>query len=271
MPRDLESERATLEGMEPLTKDHPQEPAQAGENDSAMDDDPPPLYVRSHSMSDAYKKLQDLHPYSLLLNIDDVDDVDWLEHAAFDSNEAASREKLEYRLTVCGELCTGIFTSAYATASEKLGDLLRSRNFPSVDSADSDRKKVLLGHIVATKANTRLVTDAAMTVPDDWRTNYQISPGVGHDEDGETICLHSLAIHPDFHGRGLGRVLLLGWSQRMRDSGCAKRIALICRERLIPFYEKHGFTVAGPSSCQFGGGCWYDMVLEFDRMPKEDI
>lgn len=104
MPRDLESERATLEGMEPLTKDHPQEPAQAGENDSAMDDDPPPLYVRSHSMSDAYKKLQDLHPYSLLLNIDDVDDVDWLEHAAFDSNEAASREKVGTEPALCSSI-----------------------------------------------------------------------------------------------------------------------------------------------------------------------
>ena len=77
--------------MEPLTKDP--EPA-AALSDSVLDDDPPPLYVRSHSMSDAYKKLQDLHPYSLLLNIDDVDDVDWLEHAAFDSHEAASREKV---------------------------------------------------------------------------------------------------------------------------------------------------------------------------------
>jgi GNAT superfamily N-acetyltransferase len=179
--------------------------------------------------------------------------------------------QLEYRLTVCGELCTGIFTSAYATASEKLGDLLKSRSFPSVDSSDADRKKVLLGHIVATKAKARLVTDDAMAVPADWRNNYQISPAVGHDEEGDTICLHSLAVHPDFQGRGLGRILLLGWCQRMRDSGSAKRIALICRERFIPFYEKHGFAVAGPSACQYGGGNWHDMVLDFESMPKEDI
>jgi hypothetical protein len=92
MPRDLESERATLEGMEPLTKDPEHASSELG--DSALDYDPPPLYVRSHGMSDAYKKLQDLHPYSLLLNIEDVDDVDWLEHAAFDPIEAASREKV---------------------------------------------------------------------------------------------------------------------------------------------------------------------------------
>lgn len=35
-----------------------------------------------------------VHPLVQLLNIDDVDDCDWLEHAAFDPIEAASREKV---------------------------------------------------------------------------------------------------------------------------------------------------------------------------------
>ncbi|KAF2201869.1 acyl-CoA N-acyltransferase [Delitschia confertaspora ATCC 74209] len=321
MPRDLESMRSSLEGMEPLTKD-----PEAGNST----DDPPPLYVPTLQVSDEYKKLQDLHPYSSLLNMEDVGECDWLENTAFEPHEAASREKrlnthpcpphvslrfflaisklsiptactpsphflcililgsmwspqhlkpcgskssdmpqLEYRLTVAGDLASGLYTSAYATTEGPLGELVRSRSFPSVDSSDSDRKKVLLGHIVATKHHSRLVTDDAMAVPSDWRSNYQISPPVGHDEAGETVCLHSLAVHPDFHGRGLGRVLLRGWCQRMRDADCSKRIALICRERLIPFYEKAGFLKVGPSPCQFGGGGWFDMVLEFNQMPKD--
>ena len=39
-------------------------------------------------------KMKDLRPYCLLLNETDLDDCDWLEHAAFDPNEAASREKV---------------------------------------------------------------------------------------------------------------------------------------------------------------------------------
>ena len=35
-----------------------------------------------------------VRPYASLLNIDDLDDCDWLEHAAFDPVEAASREKV---------------------------------------------------------------------------------------------------------------------------------------------------------------------------------
>ena len=122
---------------------------------------------------------------------------------------------------------------------------------------------MLLGHIIATKHRAPTVTDASMDFPTDWRERYQISPATGHDEDGGTVCLHSLAVHPEFHGKGLGRVLLLSWVQRIRDSGVASRVALICRKRLVPWYEKAGFKEVGPSKCQYGGGGWVDMVLEF--------
>ncbi len=39
-------------------------------------------------------KQMGVRPYASLLNIDDLDDCDWLEHAAFDPVEAASREKV---------------------------------------------------------------------------------------------------------------------------------------------------------------------------------
>lgn len=111
-----------------------------------------------------------------------------------------------------------------------------------------------------------------MDYPRDWRTNYQLSPssGTGHDEDGETVCLHSLCVHPEFQDLGLGRVLLVSWCQRIKDSRTAKRIALICRERYIPFYENAGFRKVGESKCQYGGGGWYDMVMEFSETGFED-
>lgn len=104
-----------------------------------------------------------------------------------------------------------------------------------------------------------------MDYPKDWREHYQLVPatGVGHNEDGETVCLHSLCVHPNFQDKGLGRVLLVGWTQRIRESGVAKRIALICRERFVAWYEKAGFKKVGESKCQYGGGGWFDMVLEF--------
>ncbi|EOA83960.1 uncharacterized protein SETTUDRAFT_164303 [Exserohilum turcica Et28A] len=209
-------------------------------------------------------KQMGVRPYSSLLNIDDLDDCDWLEHAAFDAIEAATREKLDYRLRTCGELCSGLFSSAYPTTCGPLGELLKTRAFPSIFSHDSDRKRILLAHIISTKAASPLVTDDAMDYPKDWKSNYQLTPPVGHNEDGRTVCLHSLCVHPKFARKGLGSILLKSYCQRIKDSGVASRIALICRDHYIPFYERAGFKKIGPSKCQYGGGNWFDMVLDFE-------
>ncbi|OAG01405.1 acyl-CoA N-acyltransferase [Paraphaeosphaeria sporulosa] len=287
MPRDLLADKKTLEGMPPLSK----EPAA----DSPEDPHPmPSLYqVPTSFVEDRFKRMTDLHPFASLLNQDDLDDCDWLEHAAFDESEAASREKvgpvfaphstsstspwliylqIAYRLTVCGELCSGLFSSAYPTVSGPLSKIIKARKeFPSVDSADSDRKRILMGHIIATKfKGSNVVTDDAMAYPSDWKTNYQLTPSTGHNEDGDTICLHSLCVHPDLNGKGLGGVLLRSWTQRMKDAGLGKRVALICRERFVKFYESAGFEKVGASACQYGGGGWIDMVMEFDAVNYDD-
>jgi GNAT superfamily N-acetyltransferase len=70
-------------------------------------------------------------------------------------------------------------------------------------------------------------------------------------------------VHPDFQKRGLGKVLLKSYVQRIKDSGVAKRVALICRDRYIPFYAKAGFTNVGKS--KYGGGGWVDMVLDLEE------
>jgi GNAT superfamily N-acetyltransferase len=179
-------------------------------------------------------------------------------------DHSTNHPQLEYRLRTCGELCSGLFTSAYVTTDGPTGEILKTRTFPSIDSSDTDRKRILLGHIVATKSSSRVVTDEAMDFPKDWKTKYQLTPSIGHNEDGETVCIHSLCVHPNFAGKGLGQILLKSYVQRIKDSGVAKRIALICRDHLVGYYEKAGFSKVGPSKCQFGGGNWVDMLLDFE-------
>lgn len=178
--------------------------------------------------------------------------------------------QLEYRLRTCGELCSGIFTSGYPTTSGPVGEILKTRKFPSIDSHNTDRKRILLGHIISTKSSARLVTDEAMDYPKDWKIKYQLSPSTGHNEDGDTICIHSLCVHPDFQRKGFGQILLKAYVQRIKDSGIAKRISLICRDRFVGYYEKAGFSKIGPSKCQYGGGNWVDMVLEFESEWEDD-
>ena len=98
-----------MEAMPPLSKESAASPndhdnrsgranaagAGAEQPPSPVFDDPTPLYrLPTMMLDDRFKKLKDLHPYSLLLSQSDVDECDWLEHAAFDPIEAATREKV---------------------------------------------------------------------------------------------------------------------------------------------------------------------------------
>lgn len=58
----------------------------------------------------------------------------------------------------------------------------------------------------------------------------------GHIED--------VAIHPDYHGRGIGLKLVEHLLLMARSNGCYK-VILDCDEETAPFYEKAGFYVNG--------------------------
>lgn len=106
-----------------------------------------------------------------------------------------------------------------------------------------------------------------MSLPDDWKSKRSSLPQpgedepLGHQEQGRTIALHSLAVAVKHQRKGLGSVLLNAYISRIKDSKIADRIALLAHDHLIAFYEGLGFTNMGPSACQFGGGGWHNMVV----------
>ena len=125
------------------------------------------------------------------------------------------------------------------------------------DSYEADNKQTLIGMIVATKTSSTVITDDAMENPPNPR-----EPGDkrGHHEGGRTICIHSFGILPAYQGRGLGRVLLKSYQQRMEGSGIADRIALLSHDNLVNMYTNMGFSKKGQSDAKFGGGGWTDLV-----------
>lgn len=83
-----------------------------------------------------------------------------------------------------------------------------------------------------------------------------------HDDDGESLCIHSLVIDRAYRGQGFGRSVLLAYVEEYRQAVLEgslplKRILLICRERLIPFYESVGFHNLGQSSVVMGDKPWF--------------
>ncbi|SMQ51004.1 unnamed protein product [Zymoseptoria tritici ST99CH_3D7] len=250
MPRDLsalakESNIETLPtSRKPTANDDAYEEPMSADDESQMIDE---LSERHNS------KLDELHPYTQTLSTADVESCVLLENAAFPPNERASREKFQYRLKNCGELSLGIFTS------QETSDAVTAETAAPVYSGAPERKAVLLGHILATKSTNTTVTDGDMAVPSD-------TPDAqgGHNHEGRTICIHSIAVLPEYQRRGLGSTLLKAYLQRMDSHGVADRVALIAHDHLIPYYEKFGFVNQGESKAQFGGGGWFDMVLEFE-------
>jgi len=89
---------------------------------------------------------------------------------------------------------------------------------------------VLIGHVVAAKTNDELATDKSMDYPRDWDAEKPGKTDVGHQEAGRTIVLHSVAILPQFQGRGLGRTLMQAYMQQMNGAGIADRLALLAHD-----------------------------------------
>ncbi|KAI1614991.1 arylalkylamine N-acetyltransferase [Exophiala viscosa] len=195
-----------------------------------------------------------LHPENQVLSVANVDECFSLETEAFPPEERASREKFQYRLTRCPELSLGLFTQPTKAESEK--------------SSNAGKRK-LMAHIVATRSPAPGVTEESMALPADWETSRSSLPSstdeepLGHQEIGGTVCVHSLAVAPEFQKMGLGTVLAKSYISRIKDSKCAERIALLAHDHLVPFYTALGFENMGPSSVTSCGGGWNNMVLVF--------
>ena len=89
---------------------------------------------------------------------------------------------------------------------------------------------VLLGHVIATKTTTPVTTDASMAFPSDWKSEHPSPSHLGHQEEGRTIVMHSVAVAPQVQGRGLGMVLVLSYIQHMNGAGIADRLVLIAHD-----------------------------------------
>lgn len=66
-----------------------------------------------------------------------------------------------------------------------------------------------------------------MDYPKDWESVKKDVSEEGHHEDGRTICVHSLAVLPEFQGSGIGRTIMMAYMQQMNGAGIADRLALI--------------------------------------------
>ncbi|EPE03414.1 gnat family [Ophiostoma piceae UAMH 11346] len=194
------------------------------------------------------------------LTVADRDSCVTVENSAFaNPDHRATPEKFSYRLTVCPELCMGVFVRDGESSSE-----------------------TLVGHIVSTRLKTHVIIDDDMDVPPSWQDSLAAAPAsatfvadVGHQPNGTTVGVHSLGVVPSAQGKGLGTKLMTAYLEHMAQLSAAAAaspsgsgrtkvsgVALICQDYLIKYYEKFGYKSHGPSKAHFGGGGWTDMVYD---------
>lgn len=188
------------------------------------------------------------------LTYHDLDKVIALEEKAFPPNERGTREKLEYRLKICPELCAGVVMREFEWPLEDESEYDRTVDDMNIVVAKRHTLKSerLVGHIIATKTNTKCVTDESMGIG-------------GHVEDGDTIAIHSLVVDPEFQGKHIGHIMLKDYVQKFFALCNAERISLLAHQDIgRGYYAKHGFKDEGISKCEFGGVKWHDFILPFD-------
>ncbi|RSL75832.1 hypothetical protein CEP51_010516 [Fusarium floridanum] len=195
--------------------------------------------------------------YIRQLNINDLERSLVVETAAFPPAEAATREKIEYRLTVCPELCIGLFLRA----GEEL-PAQAPQNIPIITEGASD-DDVLIGHVISTMSTNKPVRDEDMACPPEWKANPQVDYEVGHKKNGTTIALHALAVSPDYQRSGFGKALMAAYIDQMKKAGRAERISILTYDRLVPYYKKLGFEHYGKSESEYAGVAWHDLSYVF--------
>jgi GNAT superfamily N-acetyltransferase len=81
---------------------------------------------------------------------------------------------------------------------------------------------------------------------------------VGHDPGGAHLVILSVAVRPDLQGQGLSRPLLERFLAWAREEG-KESVLLLCKARLIPYYQRFGFEDRGLSASAHGGFAWHEM------------
>jgi len=195
------------------------------------------------------------------LRLVDLEQVLELEIASFPESERATREKIEYRLRVCPELCAGVFFREYNWPKETPKSADREEDddeseMAVVSRSTNLRSERLVGHIISTKTTSKYVTDESMAIG-------------GHKEIGPTIAVHSVAIHPEFQGRHIGYVMMKDYVQKFFGLSTAEQMSLLAHKELVNFYRKHGFRDEGASESEFGGQPWRALRLPFDTYDEE--
>ena len=194
---------------------------------------------------------------------EDLARVTTMERASYPADEAASAVRLEMRQREAGEF----FMVARAVDSmDSSGEGARASDASGTAATeraalDADARSIV-GYVCGTLASGDVLDESTMS---------------SHDPSGDVLAIHSVCVDERFRRRGVAASALAHYvarwivhdeTQNENDDTTTtttkvRRVRLLCKENLIPFYERYGgFALEGASAVEHGAETWFDMVLD---------
>lgn len=152
---------------------------------------------------------------------------------------------------------------------EEAGSLadIEAACFPAAEAASlqeiSERMHAFLENFLVAELDGKIIgfIDGGTTnephLPDELYHDVSL-----HNPAGAYQTVFGLNVLPEYRCRGIAGELLDALVRISRERG-KKGVVLTCKERLIHYYEKHGFVKYGVADSCHGGATWYDMRLYF--------
>ena len=83
-----------------------------------------------------------------------------------------------------------------------------------------------------------------------------------HKEDGKWQMIFGLNTRPEYQRHGYAGIMLDAMEKQAREEGrCG--LVLTCKDKLIHYYEAHGYKCEGVSKSVHGNVTWYQMRVKF--------
>ena len=178
-----------------------------------------------------------------------------LEAASYPADEAATEEKLEFRL----EHASAAPSPALVPPScppDPLSDVgiggrpAFFRAMWCTQASHGCEVGDLLGFICATLAPTEELLEETMA---------------GHDPAGSTLCIHSVVTAGGMRRRGVAQTMLREYIAHVRGVGGVRLLKLLTKPYNAPLYEKAGFTHLGEWAGEHGSLPWLEMELRLEK------
>lgn len=116
------------------------------------------------------------------------------------------------------------------------------------------------GFLVAEKEGKVVgILNSAATHKDDI-SDEELKQLIGHDPDGKNMVVFALAVLPEYRKQGIANQLMSVFAEEARQRG-KQTILLMCKQHLIAYYERMGFSHGGLSKSTHGGAEWHEMRL----------